>query len=116
MEDGRVVHGETRIAKARGRIARVRLSPGRAKPLPEALEAIKHANLIILGPGSLYTSVIPNLLISGVADAIAKSSAARVYINNLMTQPGETSGYTAADHCARDLTAHRQNESLIGSW
>jgi uncharacterized cofD-like protein len=98
MEDGRVVHGETRIAKARGRIARVRLSPGRAKPLPEALEAIKHANLIILGPGSLYTSVIPNLLISGVADAIAKSSAARVYINNLMTQPGETSGYTAADH------------------
>ncbi len=98
MEDGRVVQGETRIPKARGRIARVRLLPRRARPLAEALEAIRCASLIVLGPGSLYTSIIPNLLISGVTDAIAQSRASCVYINNLMTQPGETRGYTAADH------------------
>jgi uncharacterized cofD-like protein len=68
------------------------------KPLPEVLEAIAAADLILLGPGSLFTSIIPNLLVSGVAEAIEKSRATRVYIANLMTQPGETLGYTLVDH------------------
>jgi len=68
------------------------------KPLLEVLEAISTADLILLGPGSLFTSVIPNLLVSGVTDAIEKSKAKRVYIANLMTQPGETLGYTLVDH------------------
>ena len=68
------------------------------KPLPEVLEAIVEANLVVLGPGSLFTSIIPNLLVSGVVDAIAKSSATRIYIANLMTQPGETLGFTLMDH------------------
>jgi uncharacterized cofD-like protein len=68
------------------------------RPLHTVLEAIKHADLILLGPGSLYTSILPNLLIPEIANAIAKSKAPRVYIANLMTQPGETSGYALADH------------------
>ncbi len=98
MEDGRVVAGETRIARSNKRIRRVRLVPRRVRPLPEVLEAIRQANLILIGPGSLYTSIIPNLLVAGVAEAIAKSKATRVYIANLMTQPGETRGYSVADH------------------
>jgi uncharacterized cofD-like protein len=68
------------------------------KPLPEVLEAIAAADLILLGPGSLFTSIIPNLLVSGVTEAIEKSKATRIYIANLMTQPGETLGYTLVDH------------------
>jgi uncharacterized cofD-like protein len=68
------------------------------KPLPDALEAIIEADLILLGPGSLYTSILPNLLIPEIAQAISRSLAPRVYIANLMTQPGETTGYTVADH------------------
>jgi uncharacterized cofD-like protein len=95
---GRRIAGESRISRAQSPIRRVRLVPRRVQPLPEVLEAIGKADLILLGPGSLYTSVIPNLLVSGVADAIRKSSATRIYISNLMTQPGETVGYSAADH------------------
>ncbi len=98
MEDGRTVKGETRIARARGRIRRVNLAPRLVKPLPDVMQAIEQAGLILLGPGSLYTSVIPNLLVTGVADAIARSQATRVYIPNLMTQPGETDGMTVAGH------------------
>jgi uncharacterized cofD-like protein len=98
LENGRRVAGESRIGRTRSRIRRVRLVPRSAKPLPEVLEAISRADLIFMGPGSLYTSVIPNLLVSGVAEAIRKSHATRVYISNLMTQPGETSGFTAVDH------------------
>jgi len=98
MEDGSVVAGETRIAKSSKRIRRVRLVPRRVRPLPEVLEAIAQADLILVGPGSLYTSIIPNLLVAGVAEAIGKSKATRVYIANLMTQPGETQGYSVADH------------------
>jgi uncharacterized cofD-like protein len=98
MTDGKVVLGETRIAKSGNKIRRLSLRPRRVRPLPEVLEAINHANLILIGPGSLYTSILPNLLVSGVADAIAKSSATRVYIANLMTQPGETEGFSLADH------------------
>ena len=68
------------------------------RPLPRAVEAIKEADLILLGPGSLYTSILPNLMIPEIAAAIAKSKAPRVYVANLMTQPGETAGYALADH------------------
>ena len=98
LENGERVSGETRIARSRVAIRRLSLVPARARPLPEALAAIREADLILMGPGSLYTSVIPNLLIREVADAIAASRAKRVYIANLMTQPGETTGYTVADH------------------
>jgi uncharacterized cofD-like protein len=105
MADGRVVLGETRIAKSVKPIRRLRLRPRRVRPLPEVLQAIEQATLILVGPGSLYTSILPNLLVSGVAEAIDKSSATRVYIANLMTQPGETVGFSLADH-VRAIYAH----------
>jgi uncharacterized cofD-like protein len=98
MEDGAKVHGETRITASRKTIKKLTLLPRTVRPLPKALEAIQQADLILLGPGSLYTSILPNLLIPEIANAIAKSKAPRVYIANLMTQPGETSGYALADH------------------
>ena len=98
LENGRVVRGETKISQSRRRIRRVRLVPRRVRPLPEALDAIRKADLILVGPGSLYTSIIPNFLVEEVAEAVAHSSATRVYIANLMTQPGETDGYSVADH------------------
>ncbi len=107
LEDGRRVHGETSITASRKRIKRLALSPRSARPLPKAIEAIREADLILLGPGSLYTSILPNLLIPEIANAIANSKAPRVYVANLMTQPGETSGYALADH----LKAIRQHTS-----
>ena len=98
LENGKVIAGETHIGATRVPIRRVRLVPRKVKPVPEVLEAIAAADLILLGPGSLFTSIIPNLLVSGVAEAIEKSNATRVYIANLMTQPGETLGYTLVDH------------------
>jgi uncharacterized cofD-like protein len=98
LENGRSVHGETRITASRVRIKKLALSPRHVRPLAEALDAIKHADLILLGPGSLYTSILPNLLIPEIARTIAHSQAPRVYIANLMTQPGETTGYGLADH------------------
>ena len=98
LEDGRRVHGETRITASRKPIKKLALSSGRVRPVPEALEAITQADLILLGPGSLYTSILPNLLIPEIASAIVKSKAPRVYIANLMTQPGETAGYALGDH------------------
>jgi uncharacterized cofD-like protein len=98
LEGGRKVHGETRITASRKPIKKLALFPRSARPLPKALEAIQEADLILLGPGSLYTSILPNLLIPDIANAIAKSKAPRVYIANIMTQPGETSGYALADH------------------
>ena len=105
MTDGKVVLGETRIAKSGKKIRRLRLHPRYVRPLPEVLEAIRQANLILIGPGSLYTSILPNLLVSGVAEAIERSSATRVYIANLMTQPGETQDFSLADH-VRVIYAH----------
>jgi uncharacterized cofD-like protein len=107
MEDGSVVDGESKISAAGKRIRRVRLVPSNARPLPEVLEAIRAADLITIGPGSLYTSIIPNLLVPGVANAIRRSRATRIYIANLMTQPGETLGYSAADH-VRAIYRHTQ--------
>src|SRR5579863_745407 len=98
LDNGQIVAGETKISRSRRPIRRVRLVPSTASPLAEVLDAIHQADLILLGPGSLYTSIIPNLLVRGIADAIVKSRAECVYIANLMTQRGETSGYTVADH------------------
>ncbi len=98
MADGAVVEGESKITKYGGRIERVSLLPPDVEPLPEAIEAIRLADAIVLGPGSLYTSIIPNLLVPGITDAIRGSTAAKVYICNVMTQPGETDGYSVADH------------------
>jgi len=98
MEDRRIVAGETKISASGKRIRRVRLVPRRVRPMKEVLDAIRQADLILLGPGSLYTSIIPNLLVSGITAALRRTRATRVYIANLMTQPGETDGYSAADH------------------
>src|SRR5437763_13668198 len=97
LENGRTVHGETRITASRTPIKKLKLSSLRVRPLSGAVEAIKQADLILLGPGSLYTSILPNLLIPEIASAIAKSNALRVYVANLMTQPGAPAGYALAD-------------------
>ena len=96
--DGSTTTGEEKIPKAQKAIKRVYLSPEGVQATPDALKAIKDAQVIILGPGSLYTSIIPNLLIKEITEAIASSPAIKVYVCNVMTQPGETDGYTAADH------------------
>lgn len=98
LDNGKTVIGETRISRSQRRIRDIRLVPATAQPLPEVIRAIREADLILLGPGSLYTSIIPNLLVKGMAEAIANSQAKCVYVANLMTQPGETTGYTLADH------------------
>ena len=98
LEDGQVVRGETQITASRSPIRRLRLEPEQCLPLPEALAAIRAADLITIGPGSLYTSILPNLLVARVADVIGSARAIRVFICNLMTQPGETDGYTARKH------------------
>lgn len=102
LDDGHIICGESKIGKHNtthpGKIKRVFLEPNHAKALQEALDAIQEADIIILGPGSLYTSIIPNLLVDGVCDEIKKSKAIKVYVCNVMTQPGETEGYTVYDH------------------
>ena len=98
LENGARVVGETCISRSRERITRVHLVPRRAKPLPAALAAIADADVITLGPGSLFTSVIPNLLVEGISDAIRRSPAVKAYFVNLMWQPGETTEFRASDH------------------
>ncbi len=98
LEDGRMIRGETNIVESRSRIKRLRLSSAKCQPLPETLEAIKHADIITIGPGSLYTSIIPNLLVDGIVEAMRDSPALKIYICNIMTQPGETDGFDAEDH------------------
>ena len=109
FSDGAIIRGETTITDYKRQtdavIERVSLDPAAPAALPAALEAIGRAELIVLGPGSLYTSVIPNLLVPGVADAIRASRAVKVYVMNVMTQDGETEGYTAAHH-VRALLRH----------
>jgi uncharacterized cofD-like protein len=111
MTDGRIVAGETRIAKSGNKIRRLSLNPRLVQPLLEVLEAIRQANLILIGPGSLYTSILPNLLVSGVAEAIEKSPATRVLVANLMTQPGETQGLSLADH-VRVIYSHTRRRFI----
>jgi uncharacterized cofD-like protein len=98
LVDGRHVEGESRIAAAGGRIRHLRLVPGSAAALPEARAAIADAQLVVIGPGSLYTSLIPVLLVDGIVEEIVRSGARVVLVMNLMTEPGETDGMTAADH------------------
>lgn len=97
-DDGVVIHGERHITNTRVRIRRLEIVPQKCQPLPETLAAIRRADLITMGPGSLYTSLVPNLLVEGIPAAIARSRAVKVLICNLMTQPGESRGYSAADH------------------
>lgn len=96
--DGRIVSGESEIPKAKTPIKRVFLEPSHCKPVTEAVTALKEADIIILGPGSLYTSVIPNLLVADIAEAARSSKAVKVYVCNAMTQAGETDNYSASQH------------------
>ncbi|NLW92130.1 MAG: YvcK family protein [Syntrophomonadaceae bacterium] len=97
MDDNSIIYGETAIRRYNSRIRQLFLTP-ECLPIPETLQAITDADAIIIGPGSLYTSIIPNLLVNGVADAIARSNAVTFYISNIMTELGETDGFDAADH------------------
>lgn len=109
FEDGKRVRGETRITASKGKIRELTLVPADASPLPQTLEAIASADLITIGPGSLFTSLIPNLLVRGIAESIKESNAIKVYICNLMTQANESLGLTASDHiCALNRHAHAQ--------
>jgi len=105
LEDGSWLEGETRITASRRRIRRIQLDPPDAHPLPAALDALVAADVITIGPGSLYTSLIPNMLVKEVINAVRASRATKIYIQNIMTQPGETDGYSAADH-VQALTDH----------
>jgi uncharacterized cofD-like protein len=98
LTDGRTIQGESNISEAKGKIKKIGCIPAEPVPLPAAIKAIEEAELIVIGPGSLYTSVIPNLLVPEIRACIAKSKAPRIYICNIMTQPGETEGYTVSDH------------------
>ncbi len=98
MEDGEMVYGESNIPKMNKKIKRVFLEPEDVEPMEEAVEAIEEADLIVLGPGSLYTSVISNLCVKGIAESLLKCNAPQLYVSNVMTQPGETNRYTAVDH------------------
>jgi uncharacterized cofD-like protein len=94
------VSGESRIPQAEGAIRRVYLDPGDAQAYPGAVHALLNADMIVAGPGSLYTSVLPNLLVPAIVDAVEASPACKVYVCNVATQHGETEGYTVADHVA----------------
>ncbi len=106
MTDGTTVCGESKISAAAKRIARLEVSPEAPEAFEPAVSAILGADVVVLGPGSVYTSLIPNLLVPGIAEALVARTAPLVYVCNLATQPGETDGYTVADHC-RALQAHR---------
>lgn len=112
MEDGRIIHGESTIPEANGKIKRLFTEPANCAALPEVISAIRNAELIILGPGSLYTSVIPNLLIKEISDEIVKSSAKKIYVCNIMTQPGETDGYSVSDHL-KALIQHAGSNKIV---
>lgn len=108
MEDGTFVEGESQIPLVHKRIKRVHIFPHHVEAVPSALKAIHEAKVIVLGPGSLYTSVIPNLLVDDIAKAIRESDAVKIYICNVMTQPGETDDYTASMH-VKALIEHGGN-------
>lgn len=101
LENGTIIDGESMIGhrgEKTGAIRRVWLDPDKPQPVEDAIWAIIDADIIVLGPGSLYTSIIPNLLVDGIADAIRRSKAVKIYVCNIMSQAGETEGYTAYDH------------------
>ena len=104
LEDGSTLDGQSRIARASG-IRRVRITPADIRPATEALDAIANADMVVIGPGSLYTSLLPPLLVPGIREALARTSAPRVFVCNVATQVGETEGYTLSEHLAA-LAAH----------
>ena len=112
FEDGTVVHGESSIPEVHKKIKRLFTEPSNCKALEDVILAIKDADLIILGPGSLYTSVIPNLLIKEISEEIVKSSAKKIYVCNIMTQPGETDNFAVSDHI-NALYKHADSDKLI---
>jgi len=112
MDDGQCIEGETQLAATKKKIARVWLRPENAQPLDEAISAIENADAIVLGPGSIYTSIIPNLLVDGIIDAIDSSRAVKLYVCNVMTQPGESDGFSASDHVAA-LAVHAPGKRLF---
>jgi len=105
LDDGTLVRGQHKITNGIRAVRRVRLEPPDCLPFKGAIDAIRQADLIVIGPGSLFTSVIPNLLVRGISDAIIRSPAKKIYICNIMTQPGETNGYRVEDH-VRHLLAY----------
>lgn len=111
MEDGTIVQGESNIPLVNKRIRRVMLFPKRVEAVQASLDALREADVIILGPGSLYTSIMPNLLVDGIADAVCRSDAIKIYICNVMTQPGETDGYTASMH-AKAILDHTGKNAI----
>jgi uncharacterized cofD-like protein len=98
LSDGRVINGGSRISEAGGEIDQMFIDPSDAEAHPLAIEAIRDAQVIVIGPGSLYTSILPNLMVKGIGDAIQKSRAIKIYVCNVATQKGETEGYSVADH------------------
>lgn len=112
MKDGRIIHGESTIPEAHGKIKRLFTEPANCKALPDVIQAIRDAELIILGPGSLYTSVIPNLLVKEISEEIIKSKAKKIYVCNIMTQPGETDNYTVSDHL-KALIQHAGSNKIV---
>ncbi len=111
LEDGRVIQGESHITEAGGRIKKLRLEPSNLSATPDALAAISQAELLVIAPGSLYTSIIPNLLVPGICEAIRKSKAKKIYVCNILTQVGETLGYTVGDHVSAILQHANYSES-----
>jgi uncharacterized cofD-like protein len=109
LEDGTVVRGEAAITRSAPPVRRIRLEPADCRALPEAGEALRNADLVLLGPGSLYTSVLPNLLVAELAEALRSCRGRKVYLCNLTTQPGETDGYSASEHLSA-LMDH------VGPW
>ncbi len=112
MEDGTIIKGESVIPESGKKIKRLFTDPEHCLPLDDVLTAIREAELIIMGPGSLYTSVLPNLLIKEIAEEIEKSNAKKLYICNVMTQPGETDGFTVSDH-VKTILNHVENRKII---
>lgn len=110
--DGSVVEGETRITASRKKIRKIFLNPPGAQPLDAALDAIAVADLITIGPGSLYTSLVPNLLVEKIVDAVERSTAQKIYIQNIMTQPGESDDLSVADH-VEALVCHSRGKLLF---
>lgn len=100
MEDGTIVTGESNIPKMGKKIKRVFIEPADVAPLAETFSALQEADVIIIGPGSLYTSILPNLCVTRISEAVKQSQAVKLFISNVMTQPGETDGYTVSDHLA----------------
>ncbi len=112
MDDGRIIKGESAIPEAGGKIRRLFTDPENCKPLDDVITAIKNADLIILGPGSLYTSVIPNLLVKEISKAVSEATAKKIYVCNIMTQPGETDDYTVFNH-VNAILSHADDQRLL---